>query len=121
MKCLHPQHGRRVLLPFVLVLLPAHQHQSHVDAMSQQREGTASGVKEGKNSAMVPKREGAETEYIPPNSCQRMTRMKKRSTPLKEGTVLHCSEIQVHGKVLLAALCSEDEHIIPCDWPVHAH
>lgn len=92
-----------------------------MDALSRQREGTASGGKEGKNSAMVLKHEGAEAEYIQPNSCQRMTRMKEKPTLLKEDTVLHCSEIQVHGKVLLAALCSEDEYSIPCDWPVLAH
>lgn len=37
---------------------------------------------------MLLKREGAEAEFIPPNSCQRMTRMKKRPTPLKECSLL---------------------------------
>lgn len=85
------------------------------------KKGIPSGDKEGKTSAMVLQNEGAEAEHIPPNSCQRTIRMKKRPTCLKDDTVLHCSEVQVHGKVLLAALCSEDEHSIPCDWPVHAH
>lgn len=70
-----------------------------MDALSQQ--GIASGGKEGKTSAMVLKNEGAEAEYIPPNSCQRTIRMKKRPTPLKDDTVLHCSLVQVMAKYFL--------------------